>query len=284
VEVFRALGVIAEPPVPETQRLLQVLEIPGEATPAAYAELFSFQLYPYASVYLGPEGMMGGEARDRIAGFWRAIGEVPPAEPDHLAVLLALYARIAELAEDAPESKARAAWAQARRALLWEHLSSWLPVYLLRVEELAVDPYRSWASTLRDCLRGEWERFPAPAALPLHLREAPAFAPEPGAAPLTDALLAPARSGMIVTRSDLARAARALDLGLRAGERRYVLASFMEQDPHRTVAWLADEAERLAAAYLNHIDTAEVARYWSARVQGTASFLRALTLEGAPHG
>ena len=36
--------------------------------------------------------MLGGEARDRIAGFWRALGLVPPPEPDHLAVMLGLYA------------------------------------------------------------------------------------------------------------------------------------------------------------------------------------------------
>jgi TorA maturation chaperone TorD len=283
VEVFRALGVIAEPPVPETERLLRVLEIEGQASAPAYAELFAFQLYPYASVYLGPEGMMRGEARDRIAGFWRAIGETPPAEPDHLAVLLGLYARLAELTHEAEDAKARAAWEQAQRALLWEHLTSWLPVYLLKVDELASEPYRSWGRALHDCLRAEWDRFPAPAALSLHLRDAPGLAPAAGMEALIAALLAPVRSGLIITRTDLARAARDVGLGLRAGERRYVLASFLEQDPHGTVMWLADEAERVGAAYGDRIDLAEVAGFWVSRVEGTASFLRALTLEGAPH-
>ena len=53
---------------------------------------------PYASVYLGPDGALGGEGADRAAGFWRASGLTPPAEPDHLTALLALYASLGEAA------------------------------------------------------------------------------------------------------------------------------------------------------------------------------------------
>ena len=100
------------------------------------SELFLFQLYPYASVYLGAEGMMGGEARDRIAGFWRALGLDPPTEPDHLAVMLALYARLAELEDETEDARNREAWRQSRGAFLWEHLLSWLPPYLSKLTEI----------------------------------------------------------------------------------------------------------------------------------------------------
>lgn len=46
-----------------------------------HTDVLVFQAYPYASIYLGAEGMLGGKARDRIAGFWRALGGEPPAEP-----------------------------------------------------------------------------------------------------------------------------------------------------------------------------------------------------------
>lgn len=284
MEVFRALAVIAEPPVPETERLFGLLGIDGTVSASDYADLFSFQLYPYASVYLGAEGMLGGEARDRIAGFWRAIGEAPPAEPDHLSVLLGLYARLAELADEAEEPKERAGWERARQALLWEHIGSWIGVFLAKLDDVADGPYRSWGAVLAECIVEECRRYPEPTMLPLHLREAPPFAPVEAADALTAELLAPVRTGFVLTRTDLARAARDVGMGLRAGERRYVLASFLEQDPHGILAWLAAEAQRAVERQQDYHHYAGVARFWSSRAEGTASFLRAWTPEGASYG
>src|SRR5205807_572327 len=92
MELFRALAALAEPPGPEQVRIGAVLGLPGAPDPAQYTEVFLFQLYPYAAVHAGAEGMLGGEAQDRVAGFWRALERTPPAEPDHLTSLLALYA------------------------------------------------------------------------------------------------------------------------------------------------------------------------------------------------
>ena len=137
MEVFRALGSLIEPSGPQSQQLADLLELGPLPQGSELAELFLFQLYPYASVYLGPEGMMGGEARDRIAGFWRALELDPPAEPDHLAVMLALYARLAELEGETEDLRHREAWRRSRRAFLWEHLLSWLPVFLAKMEEIS---------------------------------------------------------------------------------------------------------------------------------------------------
>src|ERR1044072_3466050 len=81
MELFRALAVLAEPPVAEAARVAEALELGAVPEAAEYTEVFIFQLYPYASVYLGEEGMLGGEARDRVGGFWRVSGGRPPAEP-----------------------------------------------------------------------------------------------------------------------------------------------------------------------------------------------------------
>src|SRR6185295_7023627 len=87
MELLRALAVLAEFPGPEHARLGELLQLPGAPSRAEHTELFEFQLWPYASVYLGPEAMLGGESRDRVAGFWRALQLTPPPEPDHLSVL-----------------------------------------------------------------------------------------------------------------------------------------------------------------------------------------------------
>src|SRR3954452_23560032 len=137
MELFRALGALVEPPTEKLGILARELGLGELPTESEYTELFVFQLVPYASIYLGPEGMMGGVARDRIAGFWRAIGLTPPAEPDHLSILLATYAQVCDAEAAASNEAAKAGLRNARRAFLYEHLLSWLPIYLLKLGGLA---------------------------------------------------------------------------------------------------------------------------------------------------
>jgi hypothetical protein len=265
--------------------LLDLGPVPDEAD---YTELFLFQLTPYASVYLGPEGMLGGEARDRIAGFWRALGQEPPAEPDHLTVMLGLHARLAESDSGCDdEARNRDAARRARKAFLWEHLLSWLPAYLNKIEDLGPPFYRRWARLLEEALREEVATLGEQERLPLHLREAPGIA-DPRtetSADFVGSLLSPVRSGVILARADLGRAGRELDLGTRAGERRFVLTALMEQDPARMLAWLRREADGWADrhALANPLSplAPAIARFWRMRAEATAALLRDLAASAA---
>lgn len=305
-ELLRALGALAEPPGPTQRRIAAALGLPGTLEAADHTELFVLQLYPYASVHLGAEGMLGGDARDRVAGFWRSLGVTPPAEPDHLTALLGLYAALVEREADAaapagaadagshgsigPAESAsiagdgaagaatgddRAPWRRARHALLWEHLLPWLPPYLERVRELGSPAYAHWAALLRDALMAEAVAVGPPARLPLHLRVA---GPAPDAAApdeLPTLLLAPVRSGLLLTRADLARCAQQLGLGLRMGERRFILGTLLEQEPARVPAWLADRAEAVAARHaMLPAELGDVAAFWHSRALATAAALR----------
>lgn len=279
MELFRALGALAEPPGPEQYRLGTVLGLPGRPDPAEYTELFLFQMYPYASVYLGAEGMMGGDAADRVAGFWRAMRRPPPPEPDHLAVLLGLYAALGEAERDEPEGARRLLWRQARKALLWEHLACWLFPYLTRLAQIAPPFYRAWAEVLEETLRRELGELGPADTLPLHLREVPPL-PDPRAEGLEafmQGLLAPVRGGMIVTRADLARAARQMDLGLRMGERRFILKSLVAQDAARMLGWLRAEAVWWAERHRAQEGVlGEVATFWAGRAGAAAALLAEL--------
>jgi TorA maturation chaperone TorD len=278
-ELFRALGSLVEPPTPAAQRVADLLDLGPLPTEADYTQLFLFQLTPYASVYLGPEGMLGGEARDRIAGFWRALRQEPPAEPDHLAVMLAFHARLTEEESGSEEARARGAWRLARKAFVWEHLLSWLPPYLGKIDDLGPPFYRRWARLLEDALREEVTALGAQGRLALHLREAPGIADprNEDRDGFVGALLSPVRSGMILTRSDLGRAGRAMDLGTRAGERRFVLEGLLEQYPAGTLEWLRLEAAGWAERHgLPDPLAPEIARFWRERAEATADVLGAL--------
>ncbi len=273
MELLRVLGVMAESAGAESAKVARLLGLADTLDPPDHTELFTLQLVPYASAYLGEQGKLGGEARDRIAGFWRAAGAVPPEEPDHVTTLLAAYASLVESEEDAtPED--RPAWRRLRHALFWEHLASWVFVWLARAVEVAPGPYAGWASLLADTLAEEAERLGPPTELPLHLRVAPPVAAEEKGDAFLDALLAPARSGLVLTRADLARAARTTGLGLRLGERRYILHNLFRQAPTETAGWLADEARRQATLHAAQSAAfGPVMRHWRQRALDTAARL-----------
>ncbi len=115
--------------------------------------------------------------------------------------------------------------------------------------------------------------------LPLHLREAPGM-PDPrtdGGEAFLSGLLTPIRSGMIVTRGDLAGAARRLDLGLRMGERLYILKALFSQDAGKVLEWFVDTAEVWAGKHEQQgSDRGEIAAFWEGRARATASLAAAL--------
>ncbi len=282
MEVLRTLGALLEPPGPDHRRLAELLELGPFPAETEHTELFLFQLYPYASVYLGAEGMLGGEARDRIAGFWRALGETPPAEPDHLTVMLALQAELAQRAETA-ERGHRERWRRARRAFLWEHLLSWLPVYRAKLEELAPPYYRRWGELLGEVLAAEARSAGRQERPALHLRRAPPLADPRAGNPqgFLDALLSPVTSGTILVRGDLARAARECGLGMRAGERKFALKALLAQEPAATLGWLSRECGAWAARHRARAELlGPAAPFWIERAEAAAALTGELAASG----
>ncbi len=299
-ELFRALAHLAEPPGPAHGSLAAALDLPEPPDRAGHEALFGFQLYPWASVYLGAEGMLGGDALRRVEGFWRAVGRDIPQDPDHLASLLGLYAalmdeeealrdavaspptaRASEGAErDVEAGKARAELvSRSRRALLEEHLAPWVFAFLERVRELGGAFHAAWAGLLAGILEGEVARGGPLDRIPDALEAHPPL-PDPrseGAGPFLGGLLAPAVSGMILTRADLARIAAARDLGLRAGERRYALEHLLGQEAGSVLLDIAEEAERQAGAHRARVNHLGVGAGWGVhRATAAANLLRTL--------
>jgi TorA maturation chaperone TorD len=274
-ELFRALGVQAETPGPEQSRLADLLGLPGPAG-ADWTEAFVVQLVPHASIYVGADGMLGGEAADRVAGFWRALRLPVPAEPDHLAALLGLYASLVDAEHDEPANPQRTLCRQARAALLHEHLMSWLPAYTRAMADIGPEPYAAWARLLRESLLAEAADLGVPDRLPLHLRTVPPVTADGGLDDLLDGLLTPARSGVVLTRVHLARAARHSGLGLRLGNRRPILRALIEQHPADALTALAGQARQWATRHrADQPAIGPAAEHWARRAAATADQLTA---------
>jgi len=294
MELFRALGTLIESPSAQHARIAVALDLPAVPSAAVHGRVVGRQRYPYASVYLGMEGMLGGEARDRIAGFRQALGlngdsreavagggratgrGGPGRAPDHLASLLGLLAAIGEWQSEEPDRARQALLTQARATLAWEHLLSWTGPYLASFAGCGAAFYEAWASLLAEGLARLERETEFPGYLPAALRAAPGVADprREGGAAFVAALLAPVRSGMILLRDDLERLAGETGMVCRAGERRYVVESFLAQDPGATLVWLAGHA-RLRAG-LPVAGPEPIAGWWLQRAGATARLLTEL--------
>ena len=115
-----------------------------------------------------------------------------------------------------------------------------------------------------------------------HLRDVPSL-PDPrsdGSESFIKALLASISSGMIITRADLGRIARTLDLGLRAGERRYALEHLIAQDAEGTLRALVAEAHRQGNIHKHRIKwLGESSEHLARRCCSTAALLDELAQE-----
>ncbi len=282
MELFRALGSLVEPPAPEHRRVAEALALPPVPDAVEHHAVVRSQRYPYASVYLGPEGMMGGVARGRVAGFWRALGrgrESWKGAPDHLASLLALLAELGE-GEDGEAEADRVLRVHARDALMWECVSPWLGVYLATFRGSGSEYYEAWAETLGNAIRRVEAEIDVPSRLPVPLAKAPGLA-DPrvdGGAAFLASLLAPARAGVVVLRDDLVRLAADAGLACRAGERRYALESLLGQDAPAALEWLSGHAARWRRAVRG---PEPIARWWGERARKTSRLLGELAAEAA---
>jgi hypothetical protein len=140
--------------------------------------------------------------------------------------------------------------------------------------------YAAWARLLREALLEEARALAPPQSRPLHLRDVPEL---PGAGPgeglddLTRALLAPARSGLVITRGDLAAAAAAAGLGVRVGGRAFVLRALIDSDRAAMSRWLAGQAAWWAERHRGDVlQLAGIAAHWLARAQASIRVLQRL--------
>jgi Nitrate reductase delta subunit len=269
-ELLRALGAVAGDHA-GARTACSALGLPSPSR-GEHTVAFAINCPPYAPLYLGAGGGIGGDAADRVAGFWRVIGIAPPAEPDHLTALLSLYASLGEAGTDSATSATADALTRARHTLFWEHIWPWVPGYLDAVARLRSPSLAAWALVARRALLGERRTQPG-SWLPLALRDAPPpVAADGSLGDFLTGLTAPARCGFILTRDCLAAGSEAAGTGFLIGERRFTLSAMLEQRPAETLGWLSCEAARWSRRHARQrpgdhaaAEPADIVQQWWAR-------------------
>lgn len=268
-ELLRALGALTVDAPGENEIVFRTLGLePWSGTD--HTKVFVLDLPPYASIYLDPEGKLGGACVDQIAGVWRALGLDPPSEPDHLLSLFGLYASLGSAISECSTQVARKRVEVAARTVLSEHLHPWIFVYLAAVQTYpATEP---WAELVRGVLRMELRSWPDEEGLPLMLREAPRrdladLSPDR----IYELATVPVMAGGVVTFRDLEEMGSRAGVGVRRGERRFILRSMMEQEPRETLRQLATHFHRWEGKSLG--ESVLIDGWWKERVKSTALLL-----------
>lgn len=186
------------------------LREPDASLSSAYADLFLLNVYPYGTAFTDPSGELNGPAAWQTARLFEDHGFRPPelsevGAPDHVGLCLGFLDHLERSGEKAVEFSS--------------DLLDWLPVCCLAVErEPSAHPfYRAMARNTRQRLLES-----ASELLPRVRDEAdPPEEDEDGMgmSRVVRYLLAPARSGLFLSRAKLGQVARAAGMGLSFGSR-----------------------------------------------------------------
>ena len=285
MELLRALGAVIEKPDASVTRLAAMLELPTQPSASEHAFLFEQQLVPCASRYLSPDGDHAAVICERMASFWRAAGATPPSDPDHLGRLLGFYAELVDMQSHETDEARRHAVGRLRKAVLWEHLLTWVPAYLSKVDLVAPRVYRRWGQLLWQVAAREAWVVGLPVTVPAILVELAAL-PEPpqgNVEALAAHLVAPARSGVILAPVDIRRAADALHVPVPDAPVREALVSLIAVRQAGMLEWLATEARRGETRHERHKELLPaLSDHWMRRAHATRTALHTWAKASVP--
>ena len=169
--------------------------------------------------------------------------------------------------------------------MLHEHLEPWVFSFLDRVQELGTEFQVRWAALAGEVLLAEAAWAGRPARLPVHLESAPPL-PDPrreGGKAFLSGLLAPVRSGIVLTRTDLARLASALGMGTGITQRRRALEDLLSYDPTAVLTALGDAALESAERHEGRVATlGATGAFWADRARMAADLFGELAARAGP--
>lgn len=256
-----------------------------DALAADHERAFGWAAPPLAGFYLDPERLVGGARTDALHALLDAAGYTPDLrhrDVEHLSTALRALAFLSGAESDAREDGHEGAVEKVEglsRRLLDEHVLRWLPIFVLAVRRTGLPFPAAIASELdalvrshRDALAGPAPRFDLP--------EAPALLEddETGLREIGTYLSAPAHAGFVLTREDVARLGRGLNVPRGFGDRTQLIVNLLRSAARfdaldALLEALEEEAGAQAEGLAGYGD---VTAPWRARIDESRALLRAL--------
>lgn len=250
--------------------LAETVPNPDDATldelAVEYQKLFGFNVPPYESVFVDPSAMLMAPATARVQALYRRADWEPPADvragaADHIGLELLALA----------DWQQRGRYEQAQQ-LLVEHVALWVPAFVATLTRLDTHPFYSTLADLtmnlvlatlpEEPLPVDHDPFPELPPPPVYTASGmpdpePADEDDVNLNDLVRSLLTPREAGLYVTRDDIRRLGRALDLPGVVGERERMLTTLFRLagqyealgDLHRELSGLFTDARATYSAW-----------------------------------
>ncbi len=270
----------------------------------SYTWLFEFNVYPYASIFIDPSGMLNSDWAGFVTGVYDALGlDVDLgsglAASDHLSAQLEALMTLCEREEKAStkEQKARALHDQS--VLLVEHILPWLASFVWAIQRIDSGFYAQSAQLTLDACLDHAETlitmmnqdlllsfsFPESeeeltAVQPINAKQKAGEARSK-----LQSLITPARSGLFLSRQDIINLGRSLALPVRFAERPFMLENLLssaadaEKLSELFQNWLIllqKESENFNELQEKHQDLAFIWQAWREKLAASQDYLREL--------
>ena len=272
--------------------------VDADMAAADHHHLFRFNLFPYQSIFLDAEGLLGGAESNRVRRSYRSCGFAVKNDgnPDHVGHELGLMAFLCgaerDAWEDGEDEMARRI-RRRQRDFLQSHLLLWIFPFVLAVGQQRQPFYEALAELTMDLVYdhalalGNDGTFPQPDSF--RLPEPPALLEEKktGLKEIAAYLATPPYAGLFLSRDAIGRLGRQLEIPRGFGDRRQTLVNLMRSAAQyeafpALIQALQEVAGEWMAAYGRQQERmpelAPFYRPWRARVEETAGLLAEIEL------
>jgi TorA maturation chaperone TorD len=264
---------------------------PFDADEAAadHQHLFGFNVFPYQSIFLDPAGLLGGDETERVIHFYRQVGfpgDSAGESADHIGHELGLLAFLSGAEADAwGDDLADVAdrMSALQMDFLKQHLLPWLPPLALAIRQQGQAFYTALAELTIATVAAHWSDAEQEASPEFTLPAEPDLLGDErtGLREIAAYVLAPAYSGIYLSRDDIGRLAQSQKLPRGFGQRQDMLLNLMRSAVnYEGVGALLSSLQVLtgewAAAYRKLATRPEPLPYasqWESRAAGTGKML-----------
>lgn len=262
---------------------------------ADHYEVLGINVFPYESVFLGTESVMGGAVAANVASAYEQAGfTVDPGraeDPDHVGSELKFLSRLCQGEAKAWEGELRSEASHLRglqRLFLDKHLLRWLLMLKQALRQLGHPFYEALAELAWELVLSHREDLATDSSnelldLALPAGPRPINPDEAGVREIAEYLLTPAISGFYLSRDDIGRLARAHRLPRGFGSRQDMLTNLIRAAASydRFELLLLDLDALMGAWHDVYVSCSElpgpvalIAAGWDARIEASRNFVR----------